>query len=224
MLKERSIIAKQVKSANKGEKKARMLMDRYGGHDRLDSVVVGDRKKYKEMAEIDNIIHGDNCLIAIEIKSWNGKIETTLDPSGETWTVTSNSGEITKRRSPLVQAQRHAEIINLKWPGIRVIPIVMVMGWNEFDAVPEGVILYQSAKKLVELIHSKQEGDDPQKTEEVWNEIVDEEYSDWSEQRAKKYMRYVIRRHKAHPEWINALISTACFILVASMVLWLSFH
>lgn len=209
----------QRSAATSGEKKGQELLDRSGGVDRLDNIVIGSFTDYKKMAEIDSIIHGKYCLVTLEIKSWSGKIYANKEE--KEWKIITNRGETITRRNPLLQAERHASIVREFYPEVRVVPLTLILGWNEFIGdIPDGVITYKTAWKFGKILNHKEENDDEVNVNKVWDQIVSDEYNELSENRAKTYLSKIKKIHRDPRPWLNALIASACFIFLAMAVIY----
>ena len=209
-------------AASSGEAKAYELLDKHGGIDRLEGIVIGSFDDTKKMAEVDALIHGKGCIVSLEIKSWSGKIH--VDSEADTWDIDAKNSTVI-RRNPLKQAERHASIINGFYPGTRIVPVVLILGWNEFDGtIPENLITYKTAWKINSILNKIEEGDDIEKNNAVWDKIVTDEYDERSESRKANYLKMIRKKYHGPRPWIHAIIASACFIFIALTTLYSAYE
>lgn len=207
-------------AAINGEKKAYELMDRFGGHDRLENIVIGSFDKINKMAEVDALIHGKGCLLSIEIKNWSGIIHP--DANKEFWLVEQKNGKKIYRRNPLLQSKRHASIINEYYPNITIIPMVLILGWNEFKGeLPEGLLTYKTVGKISKLLKNTNDKEIISNARKIWDNIVIDEFDPRSEKRKETYLNYVRKKHREPRNWISAFVASGCLLF---MVILLSYH
>ena len=217
----------QRRAARNGERKGYELLDRFGCQDRLENIVIGREGRrgfirgtdFSKVAEVDAIVHGENCIMTVEIKSWSGEIHGS--ENDREWKVVNDRNGTSYRRNPLLQAGRHARIVRDMYPGVRVIPVVIILGWSQFAGdIPEGVITWKSAWKLANMIQSREDGDDSDRVNAVWNRIVEDEYAPGADERKEKYLHYIRRKHGGPKPWVRALFAAGCFGFLAGSVIW----
>lgn len=201
----------------RGENKASQLLDVNGGMDRLDHIVVGDKKNVKLMAEVDHIIKGRSRILIVETKSWRGKISG--GPTDEKWIVEHN-GRRTERRNPILQVQRQAQMLQRIHPDTPIQPFVLMVGWCEFvgDLPPE-LIMYKGAWLFQRILSEAGSEEVEQNVNEAWDRIIDDFYAPDYEAREALYREYATRfSDEKEKPWRVLFFSASAFLFLGAIL------
>lgn len=217
---ERKIEQKRRISAINGEEKAFKLMDRFGGYDRLENVVVGSFDKFSKMAEVDALIHGKSCLMIIEIKNWSGVIYP--NENDNYWLIkNAKNGAEYKRRNPLIQVNRQASILNQFYPNVKIIPMVLILGWNSFEGdIPEQLLTYKTINKISHILKESIGEDVENQVQLIWDSIVIDEFKPESSLRKIRYLKYIKKKYREPRAWLNLLFSSICFLFMTVSLIY----